>query len=144
MDSQHQPAMHVDWKVSIIPKDAGNATEPTIAMHKELEAVIANPSSLKAPEPVESTYETVEVAPRYNANMPYSPQPIIYSMQDQELMEQIRFAVAHGWKNAHRFASGAVTIGMEAEAVIAGMKQQHMNVQELLKDKEFLKALSSD
>jgi hypothetical protein len=136
MDSQHKPAIRPAWKVSTIPQNASNATDPTVASSQELEAVIANPGALQTPNPVE-VGEGLDPAPRYNANVPYTPEPIIYNAQDEELMKRIRVAIQNGWKEYHRFANDSVTIGMEAEAVIQGMKKQHMQVQQLLLDEEF-------
>jgi hypothetical protein len=136
-----QPAINPGWKISIIPKNAGNATDPVFASTQEVESVIANPGSLAAPQPVESTSTAVEVAPRYNANVPYNPEPVIYSMNDQIVMQAIRVAVANGWTEYHRFANSAVTIGMEAEAVIEGMKKRGASIAELFHSLEFLNKL---
>ena len=84
-------AVRPDWKISTIPKDASNATDPIVASNKEIEAVIANPSSLKPNTPLESDEVAqkpteIDTPPRFNANLPYTPQPTIYSMNDQILM----------------------------------------------------------
>jgi hypothetical protein len=133
-----QRAVNPGWKVSIIPKDAGNATDPVVATSTELEAVIANPGSIKAPEPqIQVQTRTTEVTPRYNSNVPYHPQEIIYSAQDQEFMKIIHIAVANGWQGYHRWANDAVTIGMEPQAVITGMRKRNASAVELLLDPEF-------
>ena len=139
-----QKAVRPDWKISTIPKDASNATDPIVASNKEIEAVIANPSSLKPNTPLESDeviQKTTELdtPPRFNANLPYTPQPTIYSMNDQILMQAIRVAVKNGWPDYHRFANNAVTIGMEAEAVVEGMKKQRQAVDTLLFKQDFCK-----
>jgi len=139
MDSK-QPAINPGWKISIIPKEAGNATEPVYASAQEIEGVIDNIGNLVMPEPIESK-KAVEAAPRYNANVPYTPQPVIYSMNDQIVMAAIRRAVDNGWNDYHRFANDAVTIGMEAEAVITGMKKRQASINELLFDKDFNRCL---
>jgi hypothetical protein len=144
MDMNAQRAVNPSWKISTIPKDAGNASEPVVANNAELEAVIANPGSLLTADPVEARQDIARPSPRYNANVPYSPQPVIYSMQDQELMVSVRRAVANGWQGYTRFANDSVTIGLEAEAVVIGMKKQQMSVSKLLEDKDFIKALSYD
>ncbi len=141
-----QKAIRPDWKVSTIPKDATNATDPVVASNKELEAVIANPTSLRPNTPLESdqvaTKPTqIEVAPRFNANVPYTPQPTIYSMNDQILMQAIRIAVKNGWSEYRHFANDAVTLGLEAEAVITGMKKQRLQVDTLLIKKDFCRFL---
>lgn len=138
MDSNHKPAAKLDWKTSIIPKDAGNPTDPVAVSPQELEAVIANPSSLQTPQPIDTG---VEAAPRYNANVPYNPPPIVYSPNDKIVMEAIAIAVKNGWKEYHRFANDATTIGMEPEAIIDGMKRRNAKINELLLDKDFCKAL---
>lgn len=141
-----QKAVKPDWKVSTIPKDASNATDPIVASTKELESVIANPSSLQPNTPLETdevaqkTTE-IEAVPRFNANLPYTPQPTIYSMNDQILMQAIRVAVSHGWREYLHYANNAVTIGLEAEAVIEGMKKQRQSVDTLLLKKDFCRFL---
>ncbi len=141
-----QKAVKPDWKVSTIPKDASNATDPIVASNKELESVIANPSSLQPNTPLETDEVAqksteIETPPRFNANIPYAPQPTIYSMNDQILMQAIRVAVKNGWRDFHRYANDAVTLGLEAEAVVEGMKRQRQSVEDLLIKKDFCKFL---
>ena len=135
-----QPAIKPDWKVSLIPSNSGNRTEPEFASLQEIEGVISNPGSLQQPQPIEQP-EPITPAPRFNANVPYSPQPVIYSMNDQIVMQAIRIAVANGWGEHHRFANSAVTIGMEGEAVIEGMKKRGASIAELFHSLEFLNKL---
>lgn len=135
-----QRAVRPDWKISIIPKDAGNAADPVVATSTELEAIISNPGSIKVPEPNTNVQtRTTELAPRYNANVPYHPQEIIYSAQDQEFMKIIRIAIDNGWQGYHRVANDSVTIGMEPQAVITGMRKRNASAVELLLDPEFNK-----
>jgi hypothetical protein len=141
MDNTRSPAAHVDWKTSIIPKGAGNPADPVTVSPQELEAVIANPGSLQIPNPIDTG---LEAAPRYNANVPYNPMPVVYSPNDKIVMEAIRLAVKNGWNEYTRFANSAVTIGMEAEAVIDGMKKRNANISELLFNKEFCKSVWPD
>lgn len=141
-----QKAVKPDWKVSTIPKNASNATEPLVASTKELEEAILNPRSIQQATPLESdeiALKTTELntVPRFNANLPYTPQPIVYSMNDQILMQAIRVAVANGWNDYHRIANGAVTIGMEAEAVIDGMKRRNDSIEGLVIKKDFCRYL---
>lgn len=144
-----QKAARVDWKVSIIPADAGNRHDPLVADPKEIEAVLSNPGSLKSPAPIEPSDLTnkpaeIEAAPRYNANVPYTPQPTIYSPNDQTLIKAVQQAVKNGWRDAHRYANDAMTIGLEGEAVVSGMKKRQANVNDLLLDKAFNQALWGD
>lgn len=141
-----QKAVRPDWKVSTIPKDATNATDPIVASNEELEGIIANPASLIPPVPLENNdviqnSTEIEVVPRFNANVAYAPQTINYSKNDEILMKAIRIAVKNGWSEYRHFANDAVTIGMEAEAVIIGMKKQRQPVDILLFQKDFCKYL---
>lgn len=131
----------IDWNISLIPQGATNSSDPLVASEDEIKDVINNPSLLSMPKPIESE---VEAAPRYNANVPYSPEPVVFSYNDQILLKAIRKAVKNGWKDYHRFANDAVTIGMEAERAITGMKKGSMKVEELLYDKTFARCLWLD
>ena len=114
-----------------------------MASPQELEAVIADPGSLTPPQPVETVTRPIKPAPRYTADAPYTPDPVIYSAQDLQLMERIRTAVQNGWTGFHRYANDAVTIGLEPEAVIAGMRKQRMDAAQLLFDDEFIRAMNA-
>lgn len=144
MANSKQPAAKVKWRTAIIPQDAENLTEPVKALPAEIEGIINNPGELRPPEPLDlsQVYNKTELSPspRYNANVPYSPQPIVYSANDFLLMKAIREAVKNGWTDYHRYANDATTIGMEAEAVINGMRKLNTKVQDLLLDKQFAKA----
>lgn len=140
MDNNRKPAAHLTWKVSTIPQGSENAPDPVTVSPQELESVIANPGSLQVPQPVETT----TAAPRYNANVAYTTQPTVYSPNDKIVMEAIRVAVKNGWNEYTRVANSAVTIGMEAEAVIDGMKKRNANIGELLFNKQFCKSVWPD
>lgn len=140
-----QSAVNPGWKVSIIPHSAGNRTEPDVADPREVEAIIAG-GAIQPSQPLESSellkpdIPGLDPAPRYNANVPYAPPTINHSEYDLILIDAVRQAVKYGWKDAHRWANDAMTIGLEGEAVVKGMQRRGADVKTLIYDKSFAKA----